>query len=374
MERGNLIRWLLIGTAVFLFLQYGLPAISGKSAAPSDRQPIGYHDDSAPPKDKRTAEATCKLKGKRFEAELSSKGGVLKHAWMLDPKYTARESEAGGKPQPIDLVTTKVQSRMPMRTNLRSPSGSDQIKYDDVDWTIAEQTAKSCTFRYADEQVELTKVFSTTGRPFELTMKLEVKNKADKARKHRLTIEQTDWRTVKETEGSWGRLSELMTEVVARTGKDTERFLPDDFEPDDFSDEGFTPEKWRGTSGPAKWVATSSSYFSKALIALKSPTKPSGEMLIEQWWDSAKHVNNRDDPNFGHVYRARLNYGFKELQPNASTSYVVLAYIGPKEREVLANIGGKENFYDGTETVSLSIASTCANCVSVTQCTRMGEF
>jgi YidC/Oxa1 family membrane protein insertase len=355
MERGNLLRWLAFGTAIFLFLKFGLPTLTGQTAGPSDFQPIGYQDNSRPKE--QQAEATCTLGGARFKAELSSKGAILKHAWMLGDKYlqSAPKDKPQAKRGPIDLVTTKVQARMPLRTNLRAPSGTDQIDFDDVDWTLKSQNKTSCTFVYSDEKVELTKVFSTTKRPFELTLALTVKNKDSKEHSHRLTIEQTDWRTVEETKGSWGRLSELLTEVVARSGDDTVRHLPDDFEPDDFKDEGFTTEKWRRAKGNASWVAASNSYFSKAIVPLKGPTKPSAEMLIEQWWNAKRYPKRDNDPNYGHVYRARLNYGLQKLAAGASIQYKSLAYLGPKERDILAKLGGNPDGYEATELLDLGV-------------------
>ena len=43
MERGSLLRWLFMGLAVFLFVTYGWPLISGEkqSGVPSELQPLG---------------------------------------------------------------------------------------------------------------------------------------------------------------------------------------------------------------------------------------------------------------------------------------------------------------------------------------------
>jgi YidC/Oxa1 family membrane protein insertase len=316
-----------------------LPIFTGKSGGSAEVQPLaGIVDDTSPAAKDRTEEKTCAIDGPRFRAELSSKGGVLKHAWMLDGKYRAG---CNGGDKPIDLVTTWVQARMPLRTSLRMPGGAaDQVRYDDLDWTIAQSTPTRCVFHYRDDAVEMTKTIASTERPFELAVALSVVNRATEPKKHRLTIEQTDYRTAAETEGSWGRVSEHATNLAVRTDKETVRLDPTDFEPGDFNGERFTVEKWARVPGQGVWAAASSSYFSKAIIALLGPSTPAAEMLVEEVWDRAQFPDKAKDPKFGHVYRARLAYDLRPLAPGEEAEYKFLAYVGPKEREVLAHVGG----------------------------------
>jgi len=339
MERGSLLRWLFMGLAVFLFVTYGWPLISGEkqSGVPSELQPLGATDETAPVAEKRTAEKLCKLAGPRFSAELTSKGGSLKHVWMEGTKYTA---DVNGEQLPIDLVTTSRQGRMPLRTNLKS-TDTDQLSYDDVDWTLGTRTATSCTFNYSDDKTTLVKTVRTTDRPFELSVALTVTNKDETPRKHRLTIEQTDWRTVEETSGSWGRVAELLTKAEVYAGGEVERLEPGDFGPSDFEEPEFTAEKWHRFPGQATWAAVSSSYFSKAVFHVNGPSEPVGEVLVEEAWNIKSFPNKDDDPNFGHIYRARLAYEVAELNKDATASYEWLAFVGPKEREVLAKVGGE---------------------------------
>ncbi len=346
MERATLVRWLLIGAAVFLFMQYGLPLFTGDSKE-ADKQPLNLVETTSPAE--RAEEATCKLEGNRFRVELTSKGGAVRHAWMTDDKYT--QSVRGETRDPIDLVTTKLQAVMPLRTNFRVPCRpegdkcvaiheAEQVKYDDFDWTIASSSDKSCTFTYEDERVALTKSITATERPFELEVVVEVKNKHAEAQRHRFTVEQTDWRTQAETAGSLGTTSEFLTQVEARAAGETTRMDPGDFEPDDFDGEEFTEEKWWRSPGSATWAAVSSSYFSKAVFPLEAPETPAAETLVEHVWNEAKFKQPDKDPDFGHIYRARLSYPIHELGPGESTHYKVAAFFGPKEREVLASTAG----------------------------------
>jgi len=340
MERSSLIRWLLIGAALFLFLQFGLPAIQGDTGTGSPTQPFaGIKDDTAPPEEERKTENVCALKGDRFEAQLTTKGASLKHVRMLDAKYT--EPDEAGVEHPIDLVTTQMQSVMPLRTNFREPSGTaNQVPYDDLDWDIEAQSSTSCTFVYVDDNVALRKVFKVTERPFELALDVQVTNKAEDAQSHRLTVEQTDWRTNEKMAGSWGRVSQYLTRTETFAGDEAFRYESSDFDPSEFEEEGFTAEKWWRAPGSASWAAVSSSYFSKAVFHKDGPSEPAGELQTEHVWNDAQFTNKEKDPNYGFIFRARLNYGLQELAPGTSANYKLFAYLGPMERGVLAAVGG----------------------------------
>ncbi len=346
---------------MFLFMQYGLPLFTGEQGSAAEQQPLNLVETTSPAE--RIVETTCKIEGNRFRAELTSKGGALKHAWMTDDKYTTSVDTKAPK-EPIDLVTTQLQAVMPLRTNFRVPCVKDgdkctaiddaeQVQFDDFDWKIASQSKKSCTFAYEDDKVALRKTLSAGARPFEIDVLVEVTNKAAEAQSHRLTIEQTDWRTQEDVAGSMGRASEFLTRAEVRAGGETVRFEPDDFDPDEFEEEDFTPEKWRRVPGTATWASVSSSYFSKAVFAVKGPETPAGEMLVEHVWDGSKFKDPKKDPNFGHIYRARLNYPLHSLDTGKTAAYTMTAYIGPKEREALAGaVGGNA---DAIELLDLGV-------------------
>jgi YidC/Oxa1 family membrane protein insertase len=186
-------------------------------------------------------------------------------------------------------------------------------------------------------------VVSTTGKPFELLVKTTVENLAPDARRHRFTIEQTAWRTEAETKGGFlSPISENMTTTLVAAAK-VEKQTPGDFEPGDFKDEHFTAEKWRRSPGEARFVATNSSYFSSAVVPLSGPARPYAESQIEEIWRAGQFAKKSDDPEHGHLYRTRLAYPDQELAPGASVTYEDLAYMGPKERDVLAHVGNGQH-------------------------------
>ncbi len=364
MERSSITKWLFIGLAVFLFWTFGKPLIFGGKQSPVQPQ---VADQSEPPMESRPAEELCALKGDRFEAVLSTRGASLKHFTLTDqqrPDYRAYENSRpfmGARPiGPMDLVTTKneelpkeqaaaqlaplgLETRMPLHGDLRAPGADDkvqQVRFDSFDWKLAAQDGKSCTFTYQDESSSLTKTIAATGKPFEMQVSMKVENLGAEPKKHRLSFEQSAWRTKAETEGSLGRQSEFLTETVASTKAKTDRQVPSDFEPDAFTKPEFTAEHWRRTPGEVQFVAVSSSYFSKIAIPLKGQSpEPFAETRIEEYWNWRAVADKSKDPNLGHVYRARLAYPEVELKPRESMTYQVLTFHGPKERQLLASLG-----------------------------------
>jgi len=354
MERGSIVKWLFLGLAIFLLMTVGKPLLFGGGKA-AEKQPLGGADWSFPAQRLDDAEKqTCDLHGPRFTATVSARGASLRRVKFDDARYKSRSEDGAwyelllGRrhdAKPIDLVTTSKEQYMPLRTDLRVPGDhqNEQLPYSDVDWKLVSSDEHKCSFEYEDENKStlLTKTLSTTDRPFELSVAITVKNVAPEARTHRMAIEQTSWHSKKETEGGLGRMSELMSEtVIHSTAAKTERHGTGDFDPDDFKDKEFTAEKWRRTSGEARWVATSSSYFTQALIAEDAPSAPAGEALIEEVWDDHRYPNKSNDPDFGHIYRSRLAYPEQKLEPQQAVTYRVLSFTGPKERDVLGAVGG----------------------------------
>lgn len=363
MERSSITKWIFIGLAVFLFWTFGKPLIFDGKQSPVQPQ---VADQSEPPMETRPAEELCTIQGDRYEAVLSTRGASMKHLRLTDDRRPDYRAYGPSRPfvgsQPLgqmDLVTTKneelpkeqaaaqlaplgLETRMPLHTDLRVGGADDkvqQVRYDSFDWKLGPHDTKSCTFTYQDEGTALTKTIAATDRPFQLDVTLEVKNTSAEPKKHRLSFEQSDWRTKAETEGSLGRQSEFLTETVASTKTKTERQTPSDFEPDAFTKKEFSPEHWRFTEGEVQFVAVSNSYFTKLAIPIKSPVAPRAETRIEEYWNFRAVADKSKDPSFGHVYRARLAYPEVELKPNDAVTYQVMTFHGPKERQLLAAVG-----------------------------------
>ncbi len=389
-QRSSITKWLFLGLAVLLFVQFGLPAITGSGK--DTRHPLQDVRDFMAPVQRPEAKI-CEINGERFHAKLSSRGASLTsyeltetsryHAKAAMPDgvlagIAATFSSAFGKPTgSMDLVSTTDESRMPLRTDLRLPGGATpQVAYNDVDYTLLSQDGKSCVFVYEEREIDrlraalaaetdetkraeitkqidehtkaegdkpvltrVTKTVTANSKPYELEVDVKVENLGAEARRHRLAIEQTSWRTTKETSGSLGRQSDWMTETVTAGSAKTTRHTPGDFEPGDFKDKDFTPEKWRRVEGDGKWAAVGSSYMTGIVLGVDGPGAPAAETQIEERWSRATYADKTRDPYHGHVYRARLSYPEKELKQGESANYKVLSFVGPKERDLLDKLG-----------------------------------
>jgi YidC/Oxa1 family membrane protein insertase len=337
MERSSITKWLLLGLAIFLFWQYGRKAIFGPGTV--EHQSFA-NDYTASPAAERTAEELCQIDGGGFTAKLSTQGASLRSFVLTDPSFYRAEK---GSPQ-IDLVRTRDQGRLPLRTNLRAPGDTaQQVAYDDLDWKLGAHDGKSCTFTYTSDATSLTKTIAATGKPFELAVDLKVQNLAAEPKKHRLTVEQTSYELKKDTEGSLGRQSQQLTETMAGTvvgaSDKSERQTPSDFTPEALTKKEFTHEKWRQSPGDPRFVAVSSNYFTRIAVPLAAPGKPTAETRIEDIFDPRFAADKEKDPSFGHTYRARLAYPELELKPQEAVEYKVLTFNGPKDRELLGAMG-----------------------------------
>ena len=360
MERSSILRWIIIAVAIYLAWTYGSKYLGfgggengsgsaslqplGQESACSQHEPCQPQDCDEEGKNckpaERKEEQLCNIKGMRFGAEFTSRGATLKHLLLDGERYTFTEGDRAGKP--IDLVTTPdVEQRRPLRFDWRgaSATGDDaQIRYDAFDWTLAEKTDKSCVFEYKDETVELKRVIRTNDRPFEIEVESSIKNVTEQTRKHELSVESVTWRYQSEVESHLGRQSPFMTSVTCAHDGDTERRDIGDFEPKDFGDEGFK-DGWFVQPGGVAFASVSDFYFAQALVPME-PAANACRLQIEERWDPSKFASKDDDPKYGAMYRARLAYPARELAPGESATYKVTAFIGPKERDVLAGAAG----------------------------------
>ncbi len=355
MERSTILRWIIIAVAIWLAWTY-LPAVwGGGGGGTTSVQPLGHEstcDMHAPclPEAcdaegkncrplERKPEAFCDLQGNRFRAQFTSHGASLKALLLEGERFREREGEGTRPGEPINLVTTPdIEQRRPLRFDWRGAgaNGKDdaQVRYDAVDWELTEKSAKRCVFTYADDVVELRRVVKPGERPFEIEVESTIKNLTDVKRKHALSVEVATWRYEREVESHLGRQSPFMTSVSCAYDGEMTRMASGDFEPGDFKDAGFE-NGWFVNRGKVAHAAVSDFYFAQALV----PSEPAanGCMLqIEERWDAAKFPNKSNDPNYGAMYRSRLSYPLKELSKDESSTYRVTAFLGPKERDVLA--------------------------------------
>jgi YidC/Oxa1 family membrane protein insertase len=344
MERGNIGRWLLIASGIFLLFTFVGPKIFG--GGDQKTQPLKTEGTSVRNAEQRPPATACDIWTPEFHAVLSSRSASLKRFQLLTSKY----KEHG---KPIDLSTTPdYEPRQQLRFEFWNPAtgkkdGVAQVEPDLLDYELVKSDGKSCEFKYRDERSEITKVVRATGRPYELGVETTIKNLADKPLTHAVTVHTDAWRTEQEVKGGLFSVSPLVTHVeCVEEGGKTKRLNPGDFEPGKFEDRELFPVNalnqgdWYQLSGAPAVAAVSNAYFSHAIVPVSAPVPPVCQLQIEQRWDSSRYSSHGSDPEAGSMYRARLAYSKKELKPGESATYSLLSYIGPKERTVLAHAAG----------------------------------
>lgn len=340
MERSSVLRWGAIAIAIILFWKFGWPLVSGQSDKPTtvsanDEKylsapdfvpdvidaPVTPGKPNAPPEGE-----VCKIKGQRFEAELSSRGAAVTHYFLTEANYARSDAH--------DLSTTPDHERWrSLRTIFRGKDADTQVKYDRFLWTLergapdAPDADKTCRFSYADEDVRITKTVSAhPTRPFELLVETAVTNLASAPKRHQLTMGMFAFRKNSEIKGSLGRVSPFVTELSCAVGKDVTRKSKDDFKGGMFT-----------VAGADRYSAVNSHYFTQAMVPLLEAGQdaPTCGLLAEDWGLLPGASKESDDA--AAIYQARLTYPAKELAPQATATYRDIAFFGPKEREVLSH-------------------------------------
>jgi YidC/Oxa1 family membrane protein insertase len=346
MERGGSLRLILLGIAgVFIFL--AMNKFTGHDEVA--RQPLGAESQLAPAV--RAPNAKCDLWTREFHAELRTRGATLSHFYLLSSKYRKK-----GVPQ--DLTTTpdpagdhEFRQQLFMRFRGDGPEDANlpwNIQYDTVDYTLTKADGKTCEFVYKDDKISLKKVVSVTSRPYELDVHATVTNVGSRVYRHQAAIDTVAWRGSHEVEGKMFRISPFVTHVECLPGaaNKTVRLLPTDFQPKSFKDEAFARSPlnphgdWHAVPGTPSFAALSNAYFSDAIAPINAPISPACLLQVEERWDYTRFSKPAEDPNAGAMYRARLAYPTKTLAPSESAEYEVLSYVGPKERDILAQAGG----------------------------------
>lgn len=341
MERNAILRWALIAVGLFVFVRFGWPMITGKNKAqqPVPAEVYANAPDFAPDKIDAVAPgapanappvegAICTIRGDRFKAELSTRGASLVHFFVTDAQYA---NESGG----FDISTTPDHERWrSLRTLFRNvadgpaPGADEQLAVDRFNWTLEpapQADEKSCTFSYSAPGVKLTKVVRTTDRPFELDVATTIENLADAPKKHAFQIGTYAYRWNHEVKGGIGRVSPFTTELMCVSSDALERK-----EKDGFKNGPFTLDD------TDRFAAVTNYYFGQALIPAEGD-KP-------QCWTLAQQLHRddqaADDDNAATVFHAKLVYPQKSLAPHETATYRQTAFFGPKERNVLAAVGG----------------------------------
>ncbi len=339
MDRNQIVRWILIAGAMvamyYFFFDKKTNGTGQELLSETYVDAPGFAPDvidSQPGKPAPTPPPSgqiCTIEGKRFRAELSSRGAGLTHFYLTDARYTKTAAD--------DMSTTPdVERWRNLRTEFRTQPGvpassEDQVKYDRFDWSVASLGGSACRFDYQDDAVHIVKTVTAGSRPFELDVETTLTNLADAPKKHATTIEAFAWRTNGEVQSHLGRVSPFLTNLECARGSEVTRKSKD-------YDAFKKPPFWFEEPLDDRYAAIANYYFAQALVPLdaggeSAPEKPSCQLLAEKWYGEGQKP---DDNQAGAIYHARLAYPSRVLAPHKSATYKQTAFFGPKERDVLA--------------------------------------
>jgi YidC/Oxa1 family membrane protein insertase len=371
MQGGGFLRLALLAIAGFLIYRFFL---SGGSHEASPMQPVAREPMLVP--SERAPYQYCEIETEYFHARLSTRGAALQRFELEKPKYqkhgapidlstTPHPGVAVGSPRAEDPSAPGLHEfRQQLFSQWRNPTvlpPADtpwNVDFDSVDYKLENVTPTSCDFVYRDAKVELVKTVKATERPYELEVTQQIKNLDVAPRAHAMAIDTVAWHRTQDVEGHMFRVSPFVTHVqcVPLEGK-VLAYLPADFEPDDFTDDDrhqvVRPWGWYEARATPDVAALTNAYFTQGIANVVGDA-PKCQVLVENFFQGGR----ASDPASGSFYRARLAYPLKTLAPGESARYTELAYIGPKERSVLALAGGKNHKF--LELIDLGFFSVIA--------------
>ena len=271
----------------------------------------------------------CVIRTADFEARIGAVSGGLQEMRLLGTKYLEN-----GEPMDlahrttIDANNQPLPDYAPFRTGFRVDLNADfQVPGDLVVFDVTSgkdpKWGDTCTLRNETPGVvRVERVVHPTERPYELAAETRITNLADGPRKHTFYTELFALQLKSKEGGFLHRPSpnEIFQAACAHDGK-VER-----------KDKGALRE-WFSAYGTTDYVAISTSYVAQAIV----PTDNLGahcSLLAED-------RGQKDTDSEQSLFRAMLVYPQKELQTGDSAVYTQTAFIGPKERHILAGaVGG----------------------------------
>ncbi len=261
----------------------------------------------------------CVVETSTFKATVAPSTGGLTSYELKGSKYV----EAG---KPIDVAnrTTRdhegksIATFAPLRTHFRNRFDENQVPGDLVDFTTEKQ-GEACVLKHTTpDLVEITRVVRPGPRPYELETETTVKNLAKEPKKHSFSTALYALQ-LKSEEG--GMLSRPSPNAIFKAGCAVNGSL-------EMFDKGKLAD-WKLVNGNVDYVAIASSYIGQAII----PTDNAGAHC-------ALVAMDRYDDHRQALFNASIAYPPRELGPDQAVTYKQLAFMGPKERSLLAAAAG----------------------------------
>ncbi|MFI5300116.1 MAG: membrane protein insertase YidC [Polyangiales bacterium] len=331
MDRNTLSR-ILLYVSIFFLAKSGYDYFYGKKQG---EKPIPVVETYArvPLPLGTPAGETCKVTTPTYEATVAEIGGGLSSFRLLDGKYAEK-----GEPMDlahatsIDLSKHEIPEYTPLRTFFRNGAGEDQIPGDLLSFA-AKKVGDACVLTHVTPGVvEVTRTLRPGAGPYELSIETHVKNLASSPKRHAFSTAVFGLQRKEDEGGFMQRPSQnaLFQGACGVTGGGKL----------DRKDKNALEKEWTIQSAPIDFAALSTNYFGQAIVPEDTGAHCA---LVAQARYAAIDANNKPvgDP-IQSLLRAVVAYPSAELLPNAEAVYKQTAFLGPKERNLLAGaLGGR---------------------------------
>ena len=275
--------------------------------------------------------APCVIDTPDFTATIGATGGGLQQFSLKGWKYTD-----GGKPIDLAYRTTidastppkPISEYAPLRTQFRFLPEETQVPGDLVQYTIERPDAQTCVLKHEEPGVvSIVRTVKSNGHPYELELETTVKNLAKEPRKHSFRESLFALQFKKAEGGMFKRpgANEIFKAACAHDGGKLDR-----------KDKGDLRD-WFVAKGTVDFVAISSNYLGEAIVPLDADSHCA---LI------AQDMGEKDSDLESSLFHAELAYKQRELATDATATYKQVAFLGPKERHIVAAAAGGTHHLD----------------------------
>jgi YidC/Oxa1 family membrane protein insertase len=257
---------------------------------------------------------------------LSSAGGTLKHAQLLEEKYRLHKGDPSSG---YDVVRTLDTATAPFRTTF---PGSSFVTPGDGSWEVSQPTSDTVVFTAETDAVRIEKRYRVESARYRLQLDVTVENKTAKPESEHLAIHLlTRQDPGGKSGGFFGGSAANTASILCHVNEKTERT---------------TAEKLAKEAvekiGNVRWVGADEKFF--LLAAAPNPEVPPRER---------KCIERSPAPEIG---EGVLSFAERELPAGGRTTYSFAIFAGPKIISDLKQIrpGGEDPKLDESVDVSLA--------------------
>ncbi len=267
-------------------------------------------DAPTPPADKAPEVETVTLESPDFEATLSARGGAIQRFRLLDPRFT----RADGKP--IDLVTTDRPVYLPFRAVVNAAKVAPETA-----WKVERLGPQAARFTIEVGDFVLVRKIEVGKGPFQLWSTLSVRNRGQAPQSVEVSIEGHHYARRSDEEGGF---------MAGRSPLTASALCVEDDTPKRFDREEVVEDK-PTLEGAVNFGSVETVYFTQAFAG-------SSTLFNRCQLTGSDRGGTKEDPD-GSLLSVSLRYPTTKIAPGDQATFRTLAYVGPKNPDMLAAAG-----------------------------------